>query len=531
MTFSQPEIFGKIKRASKAAARSMPDDEEVVGVLGCHLTLYDARSQVFHAAISALHVSGEGPGQKPKRLVLLIDDIYDMFDELNGEGDIFDSAMLAEMSEENLIEAAVRALPKDEKRLPGNSVAGNSLFALDAEVSALQRLLAWRRAEMIAAESLAEDLSVPLFLIGVKHPIEILRSILCTPSPDATYISHPITRHRVERGMTGRWSEDVRNLNRLPLELAERGVTGIMPTAIDELRFSPPTVDDIWVRSGGLAPRWPSMASDFRLISPRYEPLQTEHAGINSASSALASDPRIASASLRTVEAAAYWEIPYRDHYLVNHCRNLLVFRPQEAGNTFSGGVLSEIQFFERLAGVQDRRMAIIHDSDDISLILERIARGDLIDEDLPLRVVSKYIKANGARMLHRNLTEADRTKLARGGTLAYSQLSQRTHSRANLDALLRSGWLAAAQVVLFRELSGLDGERPWCRILIGDTGETGVLTAAAAWLTSINTSEPLEPMLASLAEHGALLNDDSYSGLALSLATTAGVDISDILK
>ena len=92
----------------------MPDDEEVVGVLGCHLTLYDARSQVFHAAISALHVSGEGPGQKPKRLVLLIDDIYDMFDELNGEGDIFDSAMLAEMSEENLIEAAVRALPKDE---------------------------------------------------------------------------------------------------------------------------------------------------------------------------------------------------------------------------------------------------------------------------------------------------------------------------------------------------------------------------------------------------------------------------------
>lgn len=293
MSRSMPDIFQAVNEAVSRGVSSLLAESDV-RILGCHLTLYDARSQIFHSPIRPDSLVTKEV--EPDRVILLIDDIYDLLDHLSSQGDIFDQETQSSWVLDSLRKAA---------RVP--SKAGErdrSLAALDSECTSLLRVLAWRRSEMIAAEALAASLNVPLYLVGLKHPVEMAPLLFGEKAPAAVYVSHPITRHRREQIACGEWSQDVRNLNRIPQGLAARSVLALMPTAIDELRFQPPEAEDIFVRRGGrLAARWPSMESNFSLINQRYSPGQTEHIGIKALDDAFVCEPRVASVYARVIES------------------------------------------------------------------------------------------------------------------------------------------------------------------------------------------------------------------------------------
>lgn len=523
MAGSLPDVYSRVSSALKNAVNLLCDQPNY-GVIGCHLTLYDARTQVFHSPIHAEDLRSTDGKALPDRVILLVDDIFDMHDRLSGSGDIFDQQQAASSTLENLLSAASRAevsinFDVDD---PAGDDKRRVLADLDAQTSALQRLLSWRRAEMVAAESLARELGVPLLLFGVKHPLESGGLALSKDAKPAVYISHPITRHRVEQRVSGEWSTDVTSLNRLPMELARRGLVAIMPTAIDELRFSPPAGPDLFVKSGASTDRWPCMESDYGLISPRYQPGQNTH--VSYGTEAFAVDPVAASLFCRSLESSIYWEIPFRDHYIVNHTDGLLVFRPQELGHSFSGGVLAEIQFFERLARQSQRRMVVIHDTDDLDPILSRLGEGSFFDEGVIERVGEEYLRANAPRRLHREITRAEASSMLHRGKIQTSQLSAPTFSPTELSDFVRDSWIAAGEVALFVELSGLEAAAGWCRILIGDTSSTSVLTHASAWLGSTDLINPVETLLHDIGEQDDLGTVEFTERLIHIVAISLGV-------
>lgn len=507
------KIFDDTSTAISEGITALANSDADINVLGCHLTLYDARSQLFHSPVHAKSLvhshtlkydeNAEGGTIKPDRIILLIDDIYDMLDSLGGEGDIFDRGKQARATLEDL----GQSIENVDQRT-------KALADLDADTLLLRQILGWRRSEMIAAEALADSLDIPLYLVGTKHPVELARVLFGKKPPRAVYISHPITRHREDHSTSGKWSEDVYSLNRLPRTLAENNILALMPTAIDELRFSKPDLDDVFFRNGGNIPRWPCMDSGFALIgSRRYLPNQTDHRSIESFDEAHRFDPATASAYLRVIENSIYYEIPFRDHYLVNHCNGLLVFRPQENGNSFSGGVIAEIDLFADLAKIDEaRRMAVIHDRKDLHKIIERMFAGELRDDYLPNEAVQEYIAKMGKQRLNRRLSRADIASIARRGKIDRSHLSQSTYTDDSMSGLVLDAWVYAAQRTLFSELTGLDGSYAWCQIIVGDTSSPDVLSAAASWFAADNLRA------SKLWAQNVGLSQNDYRNLALSL-------------
>lgn len=484
-----PSVFSRVHDALRSMMTGFAANERS-NALCAHLTLYDARTQVFYSPIDAESlvakkvVDSSEIEIRPDRIILLIDDIFDMLTSLNRPEDIFRLDGVTSDTVDFLTHAA------QCETLDGSPLINTqetTLAALDAEVSLLQYILSWRRSEMVTAEALAKSLDVPLYLVGIKHPVELAELLFAKIPPKAVYISHPITRHRNAQATDKRWSSDVGHLNSIPRHFASRGVVSLMPTAIDELRFAPPTGRDLFLRTGGLRDRWPCMNSDYSLISPRYSIGQTNHAGIASFEAAFSQkgNRKAASVYLRALEGTVYREIPFRDHFLVNHCEGLLVFRPQEGGNSFSAGVRAEIHFFEALAREgNSRRMVVLHDTDDIPLILRRLEQGTLVSPHQAIQAARDYISKHGDERLHHVLSEAEKDSVLMSARTVNSQLEGRTCTFDEVALLVSEAWQAAAEMLLYLELTGLNGVyEDWAHIVVGDSGSPKVLKEAAAWL------------------------------------------------
>lgn len=497
MTRPRPQIFSVWNLAIRDAIISI-DYESHLRAVATHLTVFDVRTKVFHSPAYASSFCVETPtdggpviSSKPSRIVLLIDDIYDMLRRLAGPGEIYPASKRASDTLDNLNSQIKRAYgtSRSFKELRETEKA---LSSLDAQVGALKHLLYWRRAEMIAAENLSAQLGVPLTVIGTKHPLAIADLLLRPPDESpVTYISHPITRHRFARGQPGvdHWDDDVHNLNQLPAVLASYGVISVMPTAIDELRFGPPLKEDLFARNSSLRHRWPLMRGELLgyrwLGADRFDPAPSD---IDIDESLFVESAQAASSYLRTLEALVYDEIPFRDHYLVNHCPGLVVFRPRADGESFSGGVQQEITFFERLADAEPlRRMIVIHDRADVMPILNGISiENDETQADL-IEAASRYVRQNMEAYLSTPDIPGYARRVAFRGTLPESQLAQLGTTRERIKMLQKESWVAAACHVVYKELTGLQGLVASCRIIVTNTSGTDFVPETAQWLRSID--------------------------------------------
>lgn len=342
-------------------------------VICMHLTWYNSEWKEFYSPIDVRSITAENC--HIDHVIILIDDIYDMFSRLNQDMNLYDERSLTSMMNE------IRKLsPTDATK-----TYSDPELRIQAVESALGDLLAWRRAEMIQAENIARSLKCDLTILATKHSEDSLSALVRNVEAPRIYLSHRISelrrahmQRRAEGSEAAGWSPPAGEVNALHHALAERSRVLINPTAIDELRFeNDPSTGR---RNPRLTPRWPLPEQTllWKPVSGSHEHPELLHVGVPE-------DDEIASHAARSLSIRISSDVWFRDHAIVEHTPNLCVYRPfycerslgERSVPDWSGGVGSELThwmtyFTTRIESLSpqnrqiSRRIAFVHTDKEI---------------------------------------------------------------------------------------------------------------------------------------------------------------------
>lgn len=369
------ELLARWQQACKAAVRAFRGRSDgAAAVLTLHLSWYNSNTNEFFSPVDSSLLASMSPSFD--RVVILIDDIYDMYQRLQGKFDLYDPAVQANAA------ALLAKLGVKKEKLDAEE---RHLLAAQLELEAVERachhLLAWRRSEIIHAENLAHVLDADLTVLGTKHRFSALRDLVTSTDTPEVYLSHRITEVRRMNQFTndlpynlGTWSPVADEVNRLHSLFADQHQVLINPTAIDELRFGSPISRT--ERSRYLAARWPLPPNQNELLCER-SPGGHEHTLLFDHSD-LGPDEPLPGSIVRSLGNRVFFEIAFRDHVIVEHTPGLLVYRPffhrrdEDSKPDWSGGVTPEIiHWQDKTLAPEDhrplRRAAFVHTSDEIT--------------------------------------------------------------------------------------------------------------------------------------------------------------------
>jgi hypothetical protein len=398
-------------------------------LLSCHLILYCGRRDEFYSPLDVnLFVEKKGRTiPKPSHLLLLIDDIYDMYLRLTDKDQVFDT-------QERIDRYLERIWDEVEDKEGSQNFPPNlhSSLIFEWKLCVLSNLLSWRHSEILMAESLARQLDAKFLLWGVKQPTKIAAAWLRKSDSTLVYLSHPISRPRQQKIEGGSWPPIVPQFNELQDRLFKHNLVCVMPTAIDEYRIAQKSEEGTVLkrRLPVLEERWPSPAEnkDFLLYIVPKNSTDMDHQEVftnkDPYSKSELADREVVSTQLRSLESQIMFQIASRDHFLVSSTNGLLVFRPFYLKNEFSHGVKAEIDHWniltcryskdpntraEKREKEEDidtnRRAAFIHFDDDISSFLQ-FAKSDearkrgldldrLIDGNIVQRIGAEFSLAD----------------------------------------------------------------------------------------------------------------------------------------
>jgi hypothetical protein len=144
-------------------------------VLACHLTLFSPSRLEFYSP-PLLRELLKQEDVKVGRVIVLIDDIYDMHERLAAPGNLYSHDRA--LNEHRL--HASRLTGRSTSTQNVNEFSDEEIASLGVEITTknLLRLLHWRRAEMIAAEELARNLGAQLTVLAVKHDKDALTQLV-----------------------------------------------------------------------------------------------------------------------------------------------------------------------------------------------------------------------------------------------------------------------------------------------------------------------------------------------------------------
>jgi len=173
-----------------AEAISTLEDHYKHRFLNLHLTLY--HNNRFFAPFPLDAVKGF----RPDLMVTLIDDAYASWARVKKKSDSFEDPV-------------------------------RTVFRLG-------ELLAWRSVEIMMADFMAKALGIRNYVVAVKHPPEMLFSLIFHPEKLIAYIAYPISRfRRVNDENRARLAEEKERLDSFIRKLQEKFVV-FNPTTIDE---------------------------------------------------------------------------------------------------------------------------------------------------------------------------------------------------------------------------------------------------------------------------------------------------------
>lgn len=353
------------------------DSNKPIKILSGHLIYYSGKRNEFYSVVNQATLAKGN--LKPTSVLLFIDDLYDMYARLTESDQLYSPGQVWQFLKKYERETGI-----DTKSLPRERL---SSIIMGWEIRNLLHHLSWRRLESVMAENLAHQLGVPFLVWSVKQLTESIK--LCFDNPESLpiYLSHPVSEPRRERDENGDWPEFTYEVNQLQQVLCEHGITLIMPTGIDELRF------DLQEGryTGYLKDRWPLIdnetellyspsgeAADFHykaLLLPKYwdpENRKLFPLEIDEWSATLKSE---VNAFLQVLVREIESQIAWRDLLFIYHTDGLMVFRPfyaREPKATFSGGVDAEVGLWEDLSQLGSKKRAVfIHFEEDVKLMFE----------------------------------------------------------------------------------------------------------------------------------------------------------------
>lgn len=355
------------QRSHKAGGNSL-------NLLSCHLDLYGGRRRELYSPID-MSILSQAP-YKASHVLLLIDDIYDMYVRLAKKAALYDE--LAGLTE--YVRQQQTSLKPDDPEPTAPFPPRAAAWNLEWRTTVLANLLAWRRAEMLTAEAVAHQLGAKYMVFAVKQSVSAVSNWLLEDDRPSVYISHPITRPRNYRREHGDWPLDnvVQECNGLQRQLDAHGVTCVMPTGIDELRFAQTSAGRAVPR---LDTRWPTASVSDDFVDTLY------------VRDPAADQPELTFVLLEESQQndALEWrpwmnglsnqiraEVAFRDHHLVANSPGLLVLRPFYEVGTTSHGVAAEVDHWRLLAQdpelhERNRRAAFIHFADDVAHMLRAV--------------------------------------------------------------------------------------------------------------------------------------------------------------
>lgn len=320
------------------------------------------------------------------RVVMFIDDIYDMYARLSGDDELYErfDTLEEELGRVHESEGVKRGdLPFDDC----------VLLSCEVQTSQLVRLLHWRQLEITAAERTARSIGVDYLLWAVKQGVVAISPWLQgAPTPRA-YVSHPISGPRRQFAVSGSWPAIVEECNAVQGELAKNGVVAVMPTGIDEYRLAKElrpqgAATRRRVRSPRLTDRWPLMPGDLLYEQPSgsgapgYEALLTPFVLDGTTLRTVdvsAEQLNVLDGPLRSLERQIEFQVAARDHTIVVHTDHVIVFRPFFDDPHVSRGVLAEVVHWSELARLEPtRRIAFLHRLVDVKAVL----RADPVRDD-----------------------------------------------------------------------------------------------------------------------------------------------------
>jgi hypothetical protein len=286
-------------------------------------------------------------------VLTLIDDIYDVRSRLSAPGGVFDCQF---SSDSELLDVVLKLM-----------------LSLD-----------WRAFEITLSEQVAKAVGAKHFLFAVKHPLRTLGALLYEDRK-LIYLSHHISELRRMSYRSVAEQSTARAMIKLVQAVARelRAETVLFePTTIDEARF------DYEVSIKGrkrvvpkLGARWPQASEDeteLAWVRPDHEFSELGKAWQSKAGQILkqATDGELKPAQLAEMETASALigtlrekiisQINSRDHFLVEHCDGIAVYRPFMLGHE-AGGVKEEVTHHQRLirGGIGRGTAILLHPSED----------------------------------------------------------------------------------------------------------------------------------------------------------------------
>lgn len=354
----------------------------------CHLTLFRSDRSEFYSTSAQLTRALVEHGDRVGEVVQLIDDIYDMYARLS----VSATALSAEVRFKRWLSFSQKSAPETLVPLLAPDGAEAEHVEIETRAQTLSLLLNWRHQESMSAESLAHAIGARFTAFGAKHAFSSLIDLATSPSHEerrVVYVSHPISAYRrsISRAIGSgevnpQWNDGVVECNSIPSLLeAGKSLVAIMPTAIDELRFSAPDMSAarLTERSPTLGPRWPLMHDGVGLVSHGADRMtlsdeEVQHRDVLISDSSTLRDQQFIGELTRLFEATVYNEIPYRDHLIVANCDGFLVHRPLSDKARLSSGVEHEVRHWNdrRRSGIDHLRLAVVHAAEDVRALRAR---------------------------------------------------------------------------------------------------------------------------------------------------------------
>lgn len=381
-------------------------------VLSLHLTWYNSNTTEFYSPVNVKLL--ENKDCKVDRVIILIDDIYDMYCRLRGPNDLYGDNVIRNKA---YLIAGLRGIDlyqPPESWTKEEVKQSKDRFRIEALELALGHLMSWRRSEMAYAENLARTLGADFTVLGTKHSLSSIGHLTRSLSMPKIYLSHRISdvrrMNKAESSLPddpGEWSAIVGEVNRLHWDFADAGQLLINPTAIDELRFAGPAPDKPDASEEGtaeeqkpdqtpnepraysgseatlLAKRWtvPEPRSELMWVGEAKDStgqpseLDPEHTKL--LVGPLPPNDPVALSIARALEDRIFEEVSFRDHIIVENTPHLCVYRPfshdrtaqPDAAVDWSGGVEPEIDHWRTKYGfaqMPSAKVALVHTRHEI---------------------------------------------------------------------------------------------------------------------------------------------------------------------
>jgi hypothetical protein len=310
-----------------------------------HASWYHLRNREYISAVDFRRLSQKDA--HADLVVTLIDDIYDVRSRLSTSDGLLESTLV---DDSELMDVVLK----------------------------LTLILDWRAFEITLSERVASTIQATKHVVfAVKHPLRTLNALLYEDLRHI-YLSHHISslRHMLastSQDETTTARQLISSIQYVARELRNHAVV-FEPTTIDELRFVH-ALD----REGKalvlpiLSERWPPPGDAEELVfSPLTDQLPTfsdewatKAVGTSEITDSIMPEVSRADAMLQPLLEKITKQINARDHFLVEHCDALVVYRPYLLGHEATG-VTEEIDHLVRLIEGQVALTAVVlHTPDD----------------------------------------------------------------------------------------------------------------------------------------------------------------------